>query len=166
MFILDLNLQAAVGGEFTSVSDRMQAKFERHRLEDVVSYLMKGKGKRLAAFTEQSMARELLGLTIPELKWADTVESVVGREGLPPIIDVTDLNAVRQQLTEAFNANTDEQTMALEIPDQPSAETSEPLPDKMEQSDEQVIKDEASGVEAVLMKRCGRCQQRQQKSYL
>ena len=128
-----------MGGEFTSVSDRMQAKFERHRLEDVVSYLMKGKGKRLAAFTEQSMARELLGLTIPELKWADTVESVVGREGLPPIIDVTDLNAVRQQLTEAFNANTDEQTMALEIPDQPSAETSEPLPDEMEQSDEQAI---------------------------
>ena len=145
---LDLNLQAAVGGEFTSVSDRMQAKFERHRLEDVVGYLMKGKGKRLAAFTEQSTARELLGLTIPELKWADTVESVVGREGLPPIVDVTDLNAVRQQLTEAFNASTDEQTMALEIPDQPSEETSEPLPDKMEQSDEQAIKDEASGVEA------------------
>ena len=58
---LDLNLQSAVGGEFTSVSDRMQAKFEPDRLEDVVGYLMKGKGKRLAAFTEQSKARELLG---------------------------------------------------------------------------------------------------------
>ncbi|KPQ32873.1 MAG: methyltransferase domain-containing protein [Phormidesmis priestleyi Ana] len=124
---LDLNLQGALGGEFTSVSDRMQAKFEPSRLEDVVSYLMKGKGKRLAAFTEQSTARELLGLTIPELKWADTVETVVGREGLPPIVDVTDLNAVRQQLTEAFNASTDE-----------------PLPD----SREQAIEDETRGTEA------------------
>ena len=86
---LDLNLQSAVGGEFTSVSDRMQAKFEPGRLEDVVGYLMKGKGKQFAAFTEQSKARELLGVTIPDLKWADTIESVVGREGLPPVVDLS-----------------------------------------------------------------------------
>ena len=106
---LDSNLLAAVGGEFTSVSDRMQVKFEQGRLEDVVSYLMKGKGKRLAAFTEQSAARELLGLTIPELKWADTVESVVGREGLPPVVDVSNLSALRQQLDNTFAASIDEQ---------------------------------------------------------
>jgi hypothetical protein len=145
---LDLNLQGAVGGEFTSVSDRMQAKFERHRLEDVVSYLMKGKGKRLAAFTEQSTARELLGLTIPELKWADTVESVVGREGLPPIVDVTDLSAVRQRLTEAFNASTDEQTMELELLDQPSEEAFEQLSDSAEQPDVEQPKDQATEREA------------------
>jgi hypothetical protein len=145
---LDINLQGAVGGEFTSVSDRMQAKFERHRLEDVVSYLMKGKGKRLAAFTEQSKARELLGLTIPELKWADTVESVVGREGLPPIVDVTDLSAVRQRLTEAFNASADEQTMELELPAQPSEEGVEQLSDSAEQPDDQATEREASTLEA------------------
>ena len=81
---LDQDLLSAVGSEFTSVSDRMQAKFDSYRLEDVVGYLVKGKGKRLAAFTEQSTARKLLGQTIPELQWADSVESVVGREGLPP----------------------------------------------------------------------------------
>ena len=143
---LDPNLQAAVGSEFTSVSDRMQAKFEQGRLEDVVGYLIQGKGKRLAAFTEQSAARELLGLTIPELKWADTVESVVGREGLPPIVDVTDLNAVRQQLTEAFNASADKQTTAHDPLEQPSENTSDLLPDIMEQAieDETVGVDEAS----------------------
>ena len=107
---LDQNLQAAVGGEFTSVSDRMQAKFEQGRLEDVVGYLTKGKGKRLAAFTEQSTARELLGMKIPELKWADTVESVVGREGLPPVVDMKDIGAARQHLNKMFAASQSEQT--------------------------------------------------------
>ena len=144
---LDPNLLAAVGSEFTSVSDRMQAKFEQGRLEDVVGYLIKGKGNRLAAFTEQSTARELLGLTIPELKWADTVESVVGREGLPPIVDVTDLNAVRQQLTEAFNASTDERTMPFELPDQPLEALPEQQPEA-ELLEAQTVEGETSDVEA------------------
>ena len=139
---LDPNLQAAVGGEFTSVSDRMQAKFEPGRLEDVVGYLMKGKGKRLAAFTEQSTARELLGLTIPELKWADTVESVVGREGLPPIVDMRDLNAVRHQLAETFATSSDGQ----------ENEPTEPLSDGSEQTEAPTIGSEIAGGRQVLGK--------------
>ncbi|MEM9002724.1 MAG: strawberry notch C-terminal domain-containing protein [Cyanobacteria bacterium P01_F01_bin.86] len=149
---LDPNLQAAVGSEFTSVSDRMQAKFEAGRLEDVAGYLMKGKGKRLAAFTEQSTARELLGLTIPDLKWADTVESVVGREGLPPIVDMKDLNAVRQQLAETFAAGADEQGSEPEAYSQQSEEATEPSPDVSEQADAPTIGDEAIEDKQVLEK--------------
>ena len=144
---LDLNLQSAVGGEFTSVSDRMQAKFEPDRLEDVVGYLMKGKGKRLAAFTEQSQARELLGLTIPDLKWADTVESVVGREGLPPIVDVSNLNALRQQLDDTFAASADERAGNDEQPEQPLEELSAPSPDPVELSKMQAAESELEKVE-------------------
>ena len=134
---LDQNLLSAVGSEFTSVSDRMQAKFDRHRLEDVVGYLMKGKGKRLAAFTEQSTARELLGQTIPELKWADSVESVVGREGLPPVVDLMDLGAVRHRLNE---------TLKLEQPQPPGEEAIEPTSNSTEQSEAQTSKDEAAEI--------------------
>jgi hypothetical protein len=141
---LDLNLQAAVGSEFTSVSDRMQAQFERGRLEDVVSYLMKGKGTRLAAFTEQSTARDLLGISIPELKWADTVETVVGREGLPPIVDVKDLNAVRQRLAQTFAASVDEQTIDLDLKNEPSEELTDHLP--AEQSEAQVVESSTSDI--------------------
>ena len=149
---LDPNLQAAVGSEFTSVSDRMQAKFESGRLEDVVSYLMQGKGKRLAAFTEQSTARKLLGLTIPDLRWADTVESVVGREGLPPIVDIRDLNAVRQQLAETFAASADEQGSEPEASSQPLREMAEPLPDSSAEADALAIGDEVIEDEQVLSK--------------
>ena len=122
---LDQDLLSAVGSEFTSVSDRMQAKFDSYRLEDVVGYLIKGKGKRLAAFTEQSTARKLLGQTIPELQWADSVESVVGREGLPPVVDLTDLGAVRQQLDETFKLGQSEQSDTPE----PSADSSAEHPE-------------------------------------
>lgn len=139
-----------MGGEFTSVSDRMQAKFEPGRLEDVVGYLMKGKGKRLAAFTEQSIARELLGIVIPELKWADTVESVVGREGLPPAVDMKDLNAVRQQLAETFAASTDEQGSNLEEHSQLSGETAESSPDSSEEDEAPTIGGETTRNEQFL----------------
>ncbi|MGB6301714.1 MAG: hypothetical protein WBF90_36795 [Rivularia sp. (in: cyanobacteria)] len=103
----------------------MQAKFDSYRLEDVVGYLMKGKGKRLAAFTEQSTARELLGQTIPELQWADSVESVVGREGLPPSVDLTDLGAVRQQLDNTFKLEQSDtsEPSADSSPEQTEAQT-------------------------------------------
>ena len=140
---LDPHLQAAVGGEFTSISDRMQAKFEQGRLEDVVGYLMKGKSKRLAAFTEQSTARELLGLTIPELKWADTVESVVGREGLPPIVDVKDLGAVRQRLDETFAASRSEQTADLDLTEKVAGKEKETAKDGEIQPESNAVESKA-----------------------
>jgi hypothetical protein len=46
----------------------------------------------------------------------------VGREGLPPIVDVKDLNAVRQRLAQTFAASADEQAGDLGLTDAPSTE--------------------------------------------
>ena len=140
---LDPHIQSAVGSEFTSISDRMQAKFEPGRLDGLIGYLTKSKGKRLAAFTEQSTARELLGLTIPELKWADTVESVIGREGLPPVVDVKDLGAVRQRLNATFAASDDEQTADLALSEQGVEKAKETADDSEKQPQAHAVEDKA-----------------------
>ena len=86
-------------------------------------------------------------LTIPDLKWADTVESVVGREGLPPIVDVSNLNALRQQLDDTFAASADERAGNDEQPEQPLEELSAPSPDRVELSKMQAAESELEKVE-------------------
>ena len=75
-------------------------------------------------------------MPIPDLKWADTVESVVGREGLPPIVDMSDLDAVRQQLAETFAANSDEQ----EGESAAQAQSSEEIPARSPDHSDQIEK--------------------------
>jgi hypothetical protein len=98
---LDEDLMAALGDEFYSVSDRMEASFPPERLEDVVSYIQNGRNQPLEAVTHLDQARELVGETIPEFAWSDSVEEVIEKAGLPPSISEmspSDLDAMRDQL--------------------------------------------------------------------
>ena len=123
---LDPQMLGAINGEFTSVSDRMEAAIHPGQLEDVMSYLYRGRGMKLAAFTEQATARDLLDIQIPELKWADTVESVLGREGLPPAVDMKNLEGMRDRLAETFEAAAATAQNGIEPPAvSPPAEQSE-----------------------------------------
>jgi hypothetical protein len=100
---LDENLMGAVGDEFYSVSDRMEAAFPADRLEDVVSYIQSGRHQRLEATTHLDQARELMGEKIPEFSWSDSVEDVIETAGLPPSVDLSNLEAVRDGLESAFH---------------------------------------------------------------
>jgi hypothetical protein len=70
----------------------------------------------VAAFSEQVIARDLLGIEMPEIRLADTVEAVMEREGLPPSVDMKDLESIRQKM--AFDAE----------PAAPASERLEALP--------------------------------------
>jgi hypothetical protein len=98
---LDEDLMAALGDEFYSVSDRMEASFPPERLEDVVSYIQNGRNQPLEAVTHLDQARELVGETIPEFAWSDAVEDVIEKAGLPPSISEmspSDFDAMRDKL--------------------------------------------------------------------
>jgi hypothetical protein len=122
---LDEDLLEALGDEFYSVSDRMEASFPPERLEDVVSYIQNGRNQPLEAVTHLDQARELVGEAIPEFAWSDSVEEVIEKAGLPPSISEmspSDLDAVRDQL-EALYEQDDE------APSEPSiAELQDELP--------------------------------------
>jgi hypothetical protein len=122
---LDEDLMAALGDEFYSVSDRMEASFPPERLEDVVSYIQNGRNQPLEAVTHLDQARELVGETMPEFAWSDSVEEVIEKAGLPPSLSEmssSDLDAVRDQL-EALYEQEDE------APSEPSiAELQDELP--------------------------------------
>jgi hypothetical protein len=97
----------ALGDEFYSVSDRMEAAFSSDRLEEVVSYLQDGRHQRLEATTHLDQARELMGEQIPEFSWSDSVEDVVESAGLAPSVDLSNLEGVRAQLETAFQSESD-----------------------------------------------------------
>ncbi|MBE7385772.1 MAG: hypothetical protein F6J95_030825 [Leptolyngbya sp. SIO1E4] len=96
---LDQNLIEAVGGEFYTVSDRFQVVMDSEdRLEAVVSYIQQGRNQRLEAVTHLDQARELIGETIPEFAWSDSVEDVIEKAGLPPSVDLSNVADVRDRL--------------------------------------------------------------------
>jgi len=104
---LDEDLMGALGDEFYSVSDRMEAAFPSDRLEEVVAYLQEGRHQRLEATTHLEQARELMGEQIPEFAWSDSVEDVVESAGLAPSVDLSNLEGVRAQLETAFQSESD-----------------------------------------------------------
>ncbi|MGP1384031.1 MAG: strawberry notch C-terminal domain-containing protein [Thainema sp.] len=112
---LDEDLMAAVGDEFYSISDRMEAAFPADRLEEVVSYIQDGRHQRLEATTHLGQARELVGEKIPEFSWSDSVENVIETAGLAPSVDLSNLEAVRAGLESALQQA--EQADWVEVPD-------------------------------------------------
>ncbi|MEO1351896.1 MAG: strawberry notch C-terminal domain-containing protein [Cyanobacteria bacterium J06635_15] len=125
---LDEGLLDALGQEFYSVSDRMEAQFPSERLEEVVTYIQQGRGQRLEAVTHLEEARELVGATIPEFSWSDSVEEVIAGAGLAPSVDLSNLNEVRSRLEAALAQTTDEQRRS-EVLD------NEPLPEREAQTE-------------------------------
>ncbi|MEM6432426.1 MAG: strawberry notch C-terminal domain-containing protein, partial [Cyanobacteria bacterium P01_D01_bin.115] len=96
---LDQNLIESVGGEFYTVSDRFQVVIDSEdRLEAVVSYIQQGRHQRLEAVTHLDQARELIGETIPEFAWSDSVGEVIEKAGLPPSVDLSNVADVRGRL--------------------------------------------------------------------
>uniref|UniRef100_UPI0031FBF97D strawberry notch C-terminal domain-containing protein n=1 Tax=Sphaerothrix gracilis TaxID=3151835 RepID=UPI0031FBF97D len=154
--ILDEGLIEAMGDEFYSISDRMEAKFSADQLEDVVSYIQNGRNERLEAVTHLEQARELVGEKIPEFTWSDSVEDVVEKAGLPPSVDLANLDNFRDRLEAAFQepeeissgSEVDEQVAeAAQSPtegeaiagDRPAAESSPvPEPDEVEPEPEPI----------------------------
>ncbi|WP_346293161.1 strawberry notch C-terminal domain-containing protein [Sphaerothrix gracilis] len=116
--ILDEGLIEAMGDEFYSISDRMEAKFSADQLEDVVSYIQNGRNERLEAVTHLEQARELVGEKIPEFTWSDSVEDVVEKAGLPPSVDLANLDNFRDRLEAAFQEpeETNSESEALDEP--------------------------------------------------
>jgi hypothetical protein len=110
---LDEDLMAAVGDEFYSVSDRMEARVPPDHLEAVVSYLQGGRQQQLEAVTHLEQARELMGENIPEFTWSASVEDVIESAGLAPSLDLSNLDAVRDRLESTF-AQADE---PIEVPE-------------------------------------------------
>ena len=124
---LDNDLMAAVGDEFYSVSDRMEAIVPSDRLEDVVSYIQDGRHQRLEAVTHLDQARDLIGETIPEFSWSDSVESVIESAGLAPSVDLSNLDSIRADLETAFQQEPSQERSPAESmenlnPDDPSDE--------------------------------------------
>jgi hypothetical protein len=110
---LDEDLMAALGDEFYSVGDRMEASFPPERLEDVVSYIQNGRNQPLEAVTHLDQARELVGETMPEFAWSDSVEEVIEKAGLPPSLSEmspSDLDAVRDQLEALYEQDDEAQS--------------------------------------------------------
>jgi hypothetical protein len=114
---LDEDLMAAVGDEFYSVSDRMEARVPPDHLEAVVSYLQGGRQQQLEAVTHLEQARELMGENIPEFTWSDSVEDVIESAGLAPSLDLSNLDAVRDRLESTF-AQPDEPIEVVEDRDE------------------------------------------------
>lgn len=71
-YYLDEQLIAAIGSDFYSVSDRMEVVIPAERLEQTLNVIMKQRGHTLAAFDHKDIARDYLGIKLPEL---ETVES-------------------------------------------------------------------------------------------
>jgi hypothetical protein len=66
-YYLDPSLLRIIGGEFYSIGDRMEAVVSPDRIADVLE-LMQAKGLRFAAFEKRDVARNFLGITLPELQ--------------------------------------------------------------------------------------------------
>ncbi|NEZ55407.1 strawberry notch C-terminal domain-containing protein [Adonisia turfae] len=77
-YFLDEGLIEAAGSDFYSVSNRMEVVVPSERLESTLMVLMVERGYALAAFEHQEIAREYLGITLPELKTVET-------EPVPPV---------------------------------------------------------------------------------
>ncbi len=67
-YFLDADLLDAVGGDFYSVSNRMEAIIPAERIDAVLNVLMKEKGVTLVAHDMKDLARHYLGEMLPTLE--------------------------------------------------------------------------------------------------
>ncbi|MCM1983155.1 DUF6908 domain-containing protein [Lyngbya confervoides] len=143
---LDEDLMGALGDEFYSVSDRMEAAFPSERLEEVVSYLQDGRHQRLEATTHLEQARELMGEQIPEFAWSDSVEDVLESAGLAPTVDLSNLEGVRAQLETAFQSESESapEGSRTDEPNDPEERDTDAVPRGEEQSTQPAAVSEAN----------------------
>ncbi|MBW4466319.1 MAG: strawberry notch C-terminal domain-containing protein [Pegethrix bostrychoides GSE-TBD4-15B] len=71
-YYLDEQLIAAVGSDFYSVNDRMEVVVPAERLEQSLNVIMLQRGYALAAFEHKDIARDYLGIKLPELEKFET----------------------------------------------------------------------------------------------
>jgi hypothetical protein len=67
-YFLDELILDAVGSDFYSVSDRMEVIVPPDRLEQTLNVIMNQRQHTLAAFDRKEVARELLGIKLPEME--------------------------------------------------------------------------------------------------
>jgi hypothetical protein len=67
-YFLDQEILAAIGADFYSVSDRMEAIVPADRIDQVLNIIMRDKGIVLAAFDFKDQVREYLGQKLPALE--------------------------------------------------------------------------------------------------
>ncbi len=67
-YYLDSDLLAAAGNEFYSTGDRMECIVESDKIESVLETIMQRKHWQLAAFEGQSLALEMLDISLPTLE--------------------------------------------------------------------------------------------------
>jgi hypothetical protein len=99
-YYLDEGLITAVGSDFYSVSDRMEVVVPPYRLEQTLTVLMKQRSYVLAAFEHKEIARDYLGVKLPELKTVvPEPEPVAVKPVLPrPVQPAIELTGKRVQL--------------------------------------------------------------------
>lgn len=119
---LDEGLLAAAGSEFTSIGDRMECQFPNEQLKPVLDHLRQEKGQSVAAFSDHQLARDMLGIKLPEIRLADTVQETISREGLTPSVDMSNLEAIREQLAKNFEEPAVEETPEVSQPDERQAD--------------------------------------------
>ncbi len=73
-YFLDEAIITAVGSDFYSVSDRMEVVIPPHRLEQTLNVLMNQRNYTLAAFDNKEIARDYLGIKLPELQVLESFE--------------------------------------------------------------------------------------------
>ena len=73
-YYLDEALLTAAGSDFHSVGDRMEVVVPSDRLEQTLDVIMKQRGYPLAAFDYKELARDYLGIKLPELEILEAEE--------------------------------------------------------------------------------------------
>ena len=71
-YFLNEDLLAAAGGEFYSVSNRMEVVVPAERIDQVLEVLMKDLGVTLVAWDYKDLARQYLGELLPEMELIET----------------------------------------------------------------------------------------------
>ncbi|MGB8700097.1 MAG: hypothetical protein WCD18_11830 [Thermosynechococcaceae cyanobacterium] len=124
-YFLDPDLLEAVGGDFYSVSDRMEAVVPADRIDGVLKVLMEEKGVTLAAFDYKDLARNYLGEMLPTLETIESNQFAAQGDYVPFVPEPT--QGTVAQLEALFNAEPlTEQTSELEHR-QPSLTTPPPV---------------------------------------
>jgi C-terminal domain on Strawberry notch homologue/P-loop containing NTP hydrolase pore-1 len=130
-YFLDTDLLDAVGGDFYSVSNRMEAIVPADRIDAVLNVLMKEKGVTLVTHDLKDLARNYLGEMLPTLELIESNQFAEQGDYVPFVPEPT--KGTVEQLEALFkNEQTPEVTPAPDIsqPPQiseaPSAETPSP----------------------------------------
>jgi hypothetical protein len=92
-YYLDEQIIAAVGSDFYSVGDRMEVVVPVDRLEQTLNVLMKQRGYTLATFDYKNIARDYLGIKLPEL---ETIESTTSDHKNDNILNAHESNQTNQ----------------------------------------------------------------------